>query len=168
MPTENERKYVLSDPDAILALWDRAGWNEIRQGYLPGDARIRRKIKAGRTAEAFTYKIAAAGRLVEIETALDARDFDDLWPLTDRRIHKLRRSETDAHGLLWDIDLFLDRAGRFYLAMAECEMPEGMEAPPAILPALADRVRYVVPLERQTEFVNARLADPAYVVTLKY
>lgn len=166
MPTENERKYVLTDPEAILPLWDRVGWNEVRQGYLPGDARIRRKITEGRAGETFTYKMTAAGRLVEIETALDARDFDDLWPLTDRRVHKLRRTETDAHGLLWDIDLFLDDDGRFYLAMAECEMPEGMGAPPAILPALADHVRYVVPPERQTEFVNARLADPAYVATL--
>ena len=57
MPTENERKYVLADPEAVLALWPRADWNEVRQGYLPGDARIRRKVGAGRTSETFTYKI---------------------------------------------------------------------------------------------------------------
>lgn len=168
MPTENERKYVLTDPEAVLALWPRDGWDEVRQGYLPGDARIRRKVGAGRTGETFTYKIAAAGRLIEIETALDARDFDDLWPLTDRRIHKLRRTETDAHGLLWDVDLFLDGDEQLYLAMAECEMPEGMAAPPAVLPALADRVRYLVPPERQAEFTNTRLSDPAYAAALRF
>lgn len=168
MPTENERKYVLSDPEAVLALWDRSTWSEIRQGYLPGDARVRRKVRGGETDDTFTYKIAAAGRVVEIETALEARDFDDLWPLTTRRIHKLRRARTDAHGLAWDIDLFLDGEGRFYLAMAECEMPEAMDAPPEMLPALAPFVRYAVPRERQTEFVNARLADPDYVRTLAF
>jgi CYTH domain-containing protein len=168
MPTENERKYVLSDPEAILALWPREGWSELRQGYLRGEARIRRAVAGGVSTDSFTYKIDTADRLVEIETALEARDFDDLWPLTGRRIHKLRRSETDARGLHWDIDLFLDPDGGFYLAMAECEMPEGMDAPDAVLPVLADRIRYAVPRERQAEFTNTRLADPAYVAALTF
>ena len=166
MPTENERKYVLTDPAAVLALWPQEDWDDVRQGYLPGDARIRRRTRGGRTTDSFTYKIDAAGRLIEIETTLEPRDFDDLWPLTTRRIHKLRRAVVDAHGLDWDIDLFLDEDDRFYLAMAECEMPEGMEAPPQVLPALAPLIRYPVPRERQTEFVNSRLADPKYVAGL--
>ena len=168
MPTENERKYVLTDPEAVLALWPRDDWDDVRQGYLPGDARIRRRTRAGRTGDSFTYKITAAGRLIEVETALEPRDFDDLWPLTTRRIHKLRRATTDAHGLSWDIDLFLDAEGRFYFAMAECEMPEGMEAPPEVLPELAAAIRYAVPRDRQTEFTNSRLGDPAYVASLTF
>ncbi len=168
MPTENERKYVLTAPEAVLALWPRPDWDEVRQGYLPGDARIRRRTSAGRRSDTFTYKLAAGGRLIEVETALDARDFDDLWALTDRRIHKLRRTATDAHGLLWDIDVFLDGDGLPYLAMAECEMPEGMTAPPAVLPELADQVRFLVPPERQAEFSNTRLSDPAYAGTLTF
>jgi CYTH domain-containing protein len=169
MPTENERKYVLSAPEAVLALWPRETWSEIRQAYLRGDARIRRRSGE---ADSFTYKIAAGTgdgqRLIEIETTLDARDFDDLWPLTTRRIHKLRRTTTDAHGLQWDVDLFLDEAGGFYLAMAECEMPEGQDAPPEVLPELVDHIRYLVPRDRQTEFANTRLADPTYVAALKF
>ena len=169
MPTENERKYVLSDPSAVQALWNPSDWSGIRQGYLPGDARIRRQTRDGVASDSFTYKIAAAGRLIEIETALaDPRDFDDLWPLTTRRIHKLRRSETDRHGLHWDIDLLLDAAGAFHFAMAECEMPEGMDAPPEVLPALAPFVAYAVPRDRQGEFVNSRLADPAYAASLTF
>ena len=169
MPTENERKYVLSDPAAVLGLWDREAWSEIRQGYLPGDARIRRQTRGGIAADSFTYKISAAGRLIEIETAMaEPRDFDDLWPLTTRRIHKLRRSETDRHGLHWDIDLLLDAAGEFYFAMAECEMPEAMEAPSEVLPALAAFVAYAVPRDRQAEFVNSRLADPGYAASLRF
>lgn len=168
MPTENERKYVLADPEAVLALWPRPTWSEVRQGYLRGDARIRRRTGGGATGDSFTYKIPAAGRLIEIETALEARDFDDLWPLTTRRIHKLRHSETDRHGMAWDVDLFLDAAGEFHLAMAECEMPEGMDAPPELLPALAGRIRYAVPRARQAEFTNTRLADPAYVAALTF
>jgi hypothetical protein len=151
----------------VLALWDRLAWSEIRQGYLPGDARIRRQTRGGIAADSFTYKITAAGRLIEVETAmLEPRDFDDLWPLTTRRIHKLRRSEADRHGLHWDIDLLLDPAGDFYFAMAECEMPEAMDAPPEVLTALEPFVAYAVPRARQAEFVNSRLADPGYAASL--
>ena len=169
MPTENERKYVLSDPAAVQALWAPEDWSEVRQGYLPGDCRIRRQTRDSVAADTFTCKIAAAGRLIEIETALaDPRDFDDLWPLTDRRIHKLRRSETDRHGLHWDIDLLLDADGACYFAMAECEMPEAMDAPPEVLPALAPVIAYAVPRTRQDEFLNSRLADPGYAASLTF
>lgn len=167
MPTENERKYVLSDPGAVRALW--SDWSDIRQGYLPGDARIRRQTRGGVAQDSFTCKIEAAGRLIEIETAIaEPRDFDDLWPLTTRRIHKRRRTETDRYGLRWDIDLLLDAAGDCYFAMAECEMPEAMDAPPEVLPALAPFVAYAVPRARQAEFVNARLADPGYAAALTF
>lgn len=169
MPTENERKYVLSDPAAVRALWAPEDWSELRQGYMPGDGRIRRQTRDGVATDTFTCKIAAAGRLIEIETALaDPRDFDDLWPLTDRRIHKLRRSETDRHGLHWDIDLLLDADGACYFAMAECEMPEAMDAPPEVLPALAPFIAYAVPRDRQGEFLNSRLADPGYAASLRW
>ena len=169
MPTENERKYVLSDPAAVRALWAPAAWSEIRQGYLPGDARIRRQTRVGVATDTFTCKIPAGGRLIEIETAMtEPRDFDDLWPLTTRRIHKLRRTETDRHGLQWDIDLLLGADGACYFAMAECEMPEGMDAPPEVLPALAPLVAYAVPRDRQGEFVNSRLADPGYAAALAF
>lgn len=168
MPTENERKYVLSDPEAVLTQWPRATWSEIRQGYLPGDARIRRMAHGDGTKDTFTYKISAGGRLVEVETDLETRDFDDLWPLTTRRIHKLRRPQVDDHGLHWDIDLFLDSDGRMYLAMAECEMPEAMEEPPELLPALSAHLAYTVPRDRQIEFTNARLADPVYARSLGF
>lgn len=169
MPTENERKYVLSDPAAVRGLWAPEDWSEVRQGYMPGDGRIRRQTRDGVATDTFTCKIAAAGRLIEIETALaDPRDFDDLWPLTDRRIHKLRRSETDRHGLHWDIDLLLGAAGACYFAMAECEMPEAMDAPPEVLPALAPFIAYAVPRDRQGEFLNSRLADPGYAASLRW
>lgn len=169
MPTENERKYVLSNAAAVMGLWDRSEWSEIRQGYLRGDARIRRETRDGLDHDSFTYKITAGGRLIEIETAItEPRDFDDLWPLTTRRIHKRRHSETDSHGLHWDIDLLLDGTGVVYFAMAECEMPEAMDAPPEILPALVPFVAYAVPRERQAEFLNSRLADPAYAAGLVF
>lgn len=169
MPTENERKYVLADFAAVQALWAQTDWSEIRQGYLRGDARVRRQARGGIAHDSFTYKITAGGRLIEIETAMvEPRDFDDLWPLTTRRIHKLRRSETDAHGLHWDIDLLLGADSAIYFALAECEMPEGMDAPPEILPALVPHIAYAVPRERQAEFLNSRLADPGYAAVLRF
>jgi hypothetical protein len=169
MPTENERKYVLSDPAAVRALWAPEDWSEIRQGYLPGEGRIRRQTRGGVAHDTFTCKIPTAGRLIEIETALaEPRDFDDLWPLTGRRIHKRRRTVTDRHGLQWDIDLLLDADGACYFAMAECEMPETMETPPEVLPALVPFIAYAVPRDRQGEFLNSRLADPGYAAALRF
>lgn len=168
MPTENERKYVLSDSAAVLALWPREAWSELRQGYLPGDARIRRRADGARSEDSFTYKLQTANRLIEVETELESRDFDDLWPKTTRRIRKLRRTVTDRHGLQWDVDVLLRETGEPYFALAECEMPEGMETPPEVLPALAPLVLFEVPRARQAEFANAKLADPDYAASLKF
>ena len=62
----------------------------------------------------------------------------------------------------------MDDADQFYWAMAECEMPETMDAPPAILAALQPHVTYAVPRDRQAEFSNARLSDPAHAASLSW
>ncbi|MDP1911982.1 hypothetical protein [Brevundimonas sp.] len=47
-------------------------------------------------------------------------------------------------------------------------MPEAMDAPLEVLPALEPFVAYAVTRARQGEFVNSRLADPGYAAFLTY
>lgn len=161
MPVENELKYLLTEPQAVLDLPLR--WKHIQQGYLPGDARVRLYTwpdDKSPSLSVFTYKIMAKKRLIEIETVLDSKDAKALWPLTTKRINKRRASITDGD-VVWDLDVFFD-GDTPILAMAECEMPEDMAEPPRIEPTIAPFVRWAIPREEQHLYTNVRLSDPAY------
>jgi hypothetical protein len=180
VPLENERKYVLRDIEAALAdLSNGAPYNSpgyygrgevVEQGYLPGDARIRRRWigDSPGLAGAFTYKLKTPDGLVEIECMIEMVDFNRLWPLTRDRIRKRRFDffwDDSGH---WDIDFFLDDQDNFYFAMAECEMQGRQRNPKTIPPVLAPYIAYTVPTRRQTEFTNVRLANPEYARSLKW
>ena len=178
MPIENERKYVLGNIGVLLANLESGGehgpgyWGRgsiVEQGYLPGGARIRRRHvgeNQGLYAE-FNYKIKAGDDLVEIETMIEAADFDRLWPLTSKRVRKMRFAtywEKDK----WDVDFLLGADDKVYFAMAECEMAPGQLEPASILPPLVPHIVYLVPLDRQLEFTNKRLSDPDYARSLTW
>lgn len=176
MPIENERKYVLRDPEAILDIAIGGSshlWTPIQQGYLPGDARVRRKnavisALSGTliSEDFFTYKIATRHGLVEIEKQISQVDFDRLWEIADRKISKKRLViVADPEDEYWDIDVFLDDAGVPYFAMAECEMTEGQDRPTWFPPQIEPFIIYEVPRERVLEFTNTRLT-PEYCASL--
>lgn len=169
---ENERKYVLRDPQVLYAkvreYWGKDAWL-IRQGYLPGNARVRSQTLGDDLPICvFTYKFKTDEGLVEIEKMIDDKDFDRLWPYTTNRLVKRRFAHLrdccfgGDDSVQWDVDFFLDDQGGFYFAMAECEMPAKRRRPKRIFPLIADYVAYEVPRERGEEFTNVRLADPAY------
>lgn len=185
MPIENERKYVLGDPQAVHADmlagkpyapgYYGTGWR-IKQGYLPGGARVRAQTVITDLPRfdvplcVFTYKIKAGDKLVEIEKTIEPADFDLLWPLTTDRVDKIRFPHVhpqDEDDVAWDIDLFLDDTGAFYYAMAECEMAPSKRKPKSILPVLVPHLVYEVPPKRAEEFTNVKLSDPAYARSLK-
>ncbi len=158
MPVENEVKYLLEEPEAILAL--PMFWKTIHQGYLPGDARIRRS----NDRDFFTYKFATPSGLIEIETPISKADFDALWPHTVNRVSKKRASISDGD-VIWDLDVML-HDGVPYIAMAECEMPEDWIAPLRIEPTIEPFVRKAITREDQLLYTNVRLSDPEYARTL--
>lgn len=169
MPIENEKKFILRDPEVIRSIPSNL-WVPIQQGYLPGDARIRRKhggaVYREMGDDIFTYKIATRHGLIEIETAISEEDFDRLWEIADRKISKTRlvyvAGPEDGH---WDIDVFLDDTGVPYFAMAECEMDEGQDHPTWFPPEIETHIVYEVPRERVLEFTNTRLT-PEYCASL--
>ena len=165
MPVENERKFVLHDPHGALerALGDvrpAIPRKAIRQGYLDTvGLRIRRFDQDGHVSHIFSYKRPVDGVMVEIEREIDTLDFERLWKLRRESLEKVRFS-IPAGDCQWDIDFFKD-AGRTYFALAEVEMPEGREEPPAPPAILAPHIEFLV--ERGDErFSSKKLADPAY------
>lgn len=165
MPVENERKFVLNDPHGAL---EQALGNvrppiprkAIRQGYLDtAGLRIRRFDQDGAVSHIFSYKRPVDGVMVEIETPIDALDFERLWKLRREALEKVRYS-IRAGDCVWDIDFFKE-AGRTYFALAEVEMPESRVEPPPPPPILAPYVEFLV--ERGDErFSSKKLADPEY------
>ena len=168
---ENELKYVLSldSKDAVHKVLGEPLL--VKQGYLPGKARIRSKVKGRGQGSAilspkffFTYKLPVeteAGEVVfEIEKEITKHEFETLWPHTEARLVKLRYTTMEGP-VQWDIDYFLAGAA-IYFAMAEAEMPEDMLEPPSIPAWLQGAITYPVPRAETRKFTSNKVADEAY------
>jgi CYTH domain-containing protein len=172
MPIENERKYILRNPEDVENVLQKSDCylRVIRQGYLPGDARIRasrpEKFVNSYLREQFyfTYKFMAETDLIEIETTIDQHDFDRLWPHTKKRLTK-NRYVLQVDSCQWDIDIFYDDGER-YFAMAECEMPESMDAPPEIPSIIAGFVVFEVPRDESRLYTNTEISNRHYAESI--
>lgn len=166
MPTENELKYVLKlncEPVIVAA---SGGGDGVSQGYLVANKGVSLRVRsvrrvAGGMKYTMTYKHSVKKRVVEIETEIDRRDFDDLWGATVNRVVKTRHKVKDAKNQVWEIDFFKDHDNQNYFAMAELEMPEGQTAPVLIPPFIQFNLLYAVPLE-DGRFASKLLADVRY------
>ncbi len=148
---EIERKYLLS------SLPPRAAQEkplEIVQGYLPGERIQERLRRVTNGTEARFYRTIKTGSgLVRAETEEGTTEkvFDAMWPLTEGKRVTKRRHQVPDGGLVWEIDLFMDRE----LVLAEVELPSP-EAE-ARLPEWLEP--YVVrDVTDEAEFVNINLA----------
>src|SRR5688572_15282202 len=151
MPIENERKFVLHDPDGAveraLAAMPAAARMVLRQAYLESSGvRIREVTDAQGTRALFTFKRTVEDGVVEIETPISAEDFARLWRLRRETLVKVRyHLAADLCG--WDIDFFKDGeadTSPTYFAMAEVEMPEGWTQTPPPPAVIAGHVLHTV------------------------
>lgn len=168
MPIENERKFVLADDgnlESRLAQAPGVTRSVLRQAYLdaPG-LRIRSMETDGKVSHFFTYKREIAGQVVEIETVIDASDFDRLWTQRQESLRKTRYSWPDEQ-FHWDVDFFKTEDGRTYFAMAEVEMPESDTTPPPLSARLSSHFLANAP-HRDPRFTSKRLADQAFAEKL--
>lgn len=161
MPIENERKFVLDDDDGLEAHLGAAPGVErslLQQAYLDSmGVRIRSIEGAGGTSHVFTYKSTIDGQVVEIETAISARDFERLWTRRLQSLSKVRYSWPDG-AYHWDVDFFKRDDGSTYFAQAEVEMPEGETEPPPLPPLLAGHLLATVPAG-DSRFASKYLTD---------
>ena len=170
MPTENERKYVLSlkfaeDFEELKkTLGDTLRPPRIlKQAYLYGDPiwnlRLRQEVLEGETLSLWCMKYNVGERVVELEHEISERDFDDLWAHTKRHLTKHRYDLYPDDKTKWEIDLFFDDDGKVYFVLAEHEMPESQKKPQFIPYLIAKYLVYAVPPEQQFQYSSFNLAD---------
>jgi CYTH domain-containing protein len=129
---EVERKYLLAArPEGL----DDHESGRLEQGYLaldPAGAEVRVRRKGA--THTLTVKTGAGLARGEAEVALDAADFDRLWPLTEgRRVVKTRYLVPLGGGLTAEVDVYdgaLDG-----LLTAEVEFPDEAAAHAFTAPA---------------------------------
>lgn len=86
---EIERKFLLSGLPPTMRFARR---EPIRQGYLALDGDTEVRVRLTPSARTLTIKSGRGGVRVEEELALDARQAESLWQLTEgRRVQKVRR-----------------------------------------------------------------------------
>jgi CYTH domain-containing protein len=163
MGIENELKYVLRDTgslEAALAAVPGVRVEEVFQGYLNPETRVRRFVSPEGESLVFSFKRRLPdGANVEIETELTDAEFGLLWGATEERLCK-RRYKVSDDGVDWDVDFFHE-GGEVYIVVAEAEMPEGMARPARVLPAIEASV--VLAVDRADgRFASRRLASAAY------
>ena len=157
---ENERKYLIRDyasAEASMAILAPAV--EILQGYLDGSSRIRRYLGGSCVLTMKDYR--PDGRNEEDEREITDARFDEIWPSCKRFLTKRRYKLADGPDVTWDVDFFTLPDMSVYFAMAEAEMPEEMDEPSRVLPALVGHVAFLVP-RGDKRFSSNSLCDVAY------
>ena len=160
MPTENERKWLLRLDCKEDLLDDAYDQRYIRQGYLGFAKGVSLRVRDTNSKYEMTFKQKVNNRVVEIETKIDKRDFEDLWSVAVNKLEKIRYMISTKHGL-WEIDTFLDHNHETYIVVAEHEMPEGQLEPKSIPKIITNNLVYAVPLD-DDRFASKRLADVKY------
>ena len=130
---EVERKFLVGDvPDGVGA------GASLRQAYLAIDGDVEVRVRDEDGSFTLTVKGGSGLERTEVEAALDAERFAELWPLGEgRRIEKVRHrvplDDAGAPGLVAELDVFAGvLAG---LVVVEVEFPDRAAAdaftPPA-------------------------------------
>lgn len=165
MPVENERKYVLEPtyPDKFFnAVQHITGAKayEYKQGYLSDSCRIRSIEPTGEYL--FTFKTKVNGELIEIENAISEEDFRKLWTQVTKVITKTRVKVP--HGeYTWEVDFFRKpNKEKFYLIMAEVELPAGVMNPKELPSFITDNLLHEVEYGDK-RFNNKQLSKPSQV-----
>lgn len=166
IPTENELKFVLN-LDCEKQIKKHADkYSFLKQAYLDhSHIRIRRiEEKNKKHVFQFCYKHHAPHRLIEIETDIDDRDFNDLWEDASSRLEKIRY-ELSFKKNIWVVDFFKTKNGNTYFAQAEHEMPEKQLKPLFIPDIIAENLVYEVP-HSDGRFTSRKLWNVEYAKKL--
>lgn len=180
MPTENERKYILTlDCEEEITSYAKKR-HDIKQAYLAAKngmtLRIRDFATSSKTKTQERYQIClkqqTAERVIEIEKKINKRDFDDLWNHSVSKLEKTRYDilfKIGTQKYLWEVDFFKrfsdDGEVSTYFAMAEHEMPEGQIDPDVIPDLIKKHLIYEVPLS-DDRFGSKKIADVDYAMSL--
>jgi CYTH domain-containing protein len=182
MPTENERKYVLRLECEEQVKEAAENFITCRQAYLVFSkgmtARVRESIdQIGYSKYKFCFKQKVNGRVIEVETKIDQRDFDDLWSVSMNRLEKIRYNVYSGEldllpgfpfkfpAGLWEVDFFKN-GDETYFVLAEHEMPEGQLEPKSMPDIIQKNLLYAPEID-DGDYSSKNLADMKHA-TRKY
>lgn len=112
-----------------------------------------------------TFKKHAAGRLIEVETVISERDFDDLWETCVGRFKKYRYP-ISIGGVMWEIDCFMELdSEEIYFVQAEVELQEGSPRPERLPDIIQENLLYVPDLTDR-RFSSTMLGSSQYARVL--
>ena len=132
MPLEVERKFVAVEPPTAHVL---GAGVEMRQGYLAEDGGVSLRLRMTDAASVLTVKAGSGLSRTEVESTIDSRAAEELWPYTaGRRIAKTRyRIALPGVEVVAEVDLFDgDLAG---LCIVEVEFDSVEAADAFVAPA---------------------------------
>lgn len=158
--TENEIKFVLNLECEEFFKKNYSKKYEICQGYMLTSKgislRFRQSYGIKKINHYMTFKFNTGKRTIEIETKIDKRDFDEIWPNCLNKVYKTRYVLED-----WEIDFFLNKDNSVYFSMAEIELPENVLEPNSIPKFISDNLLYRVPIE-ESSYSSKLLSDVRY------
>jgi CYTH domain-containing protein len=112
---ERERKFLVADLPA-----DLGPAAVIDQGYLALDGHVQVRLRRSDDEHTLTVKEGGGRDRTEVEVAITADVFDELWPITEgRRLQKDRHRVPLADGLTAEVDLYRGRLEGFLVVEVE-------------------------------------------------
>ncbi len=100
--------------------------SSLRQAYVALDGDVEVRVRSDGTRHVLTVKGGGGLERAEVEVAIDAAAFDELWALAgDRHLEKTRH-RVDLDGLTAELDLYAGALAG--LAVVEVEFPSRPEA----------------------------------------
>lgn len=162
MPIENERKYVLKLKSCEHTFRKAALYiREMEQFYLISgknqSLRCRKTTTAKKVEHTLTFKQEVKGKVVEIETVINERDYSMLKTKSKSELKKIRYHIAEKGGEEWEVDFFKSKS-KNYFVQAEVEMPEEQKEPKSIPKLIQDNLIYVV-ASGDKRFTSRRLCD---------
>jgi adenylate cyclase len=113
---EIERKFRVARPPADLGHGAR-----LRQGYVAVDGPVEVRVRSDGADHVLTVKAGSGLERGEVEVAVDAAAFDELWAMAgDRQLEKVRH-RVELGGLTAELDLYGGALAG--LAVVEVEFP---------------------------------------------
>ncbi len=142
--TEIERKFLVEARPANL---EGAASVEIEQGYLAvGEEGVEVRLRRAGSERVLTFKQGRGRTRREEQLALDAGEFERLWPLTeDRRIAKTRHAIDGGGGVTIELDVYAGAHDGLMVAEVEFDSEEAADAfapPDWFGPEVTDDPRY--------------------------
>lgn len=98
----------------------------LRQAYVAVEGDVEVRVRSDGTHHVLTVKGGAGLMRAEVEVAIDAAAFDELWGLAGDRHLEKTRYRVDLDGLTAELDLYAGQLAG--LAVVEVEFPSRREA----------------------------------------